>query len=277
MITNHPNGASRQRRKEASCDECRKRKIKCNATQESSCTECSRRSLPCKFENDPSGKAALEKRIQKLQEQLMGVKQLQLSTAQSLGGTTPTSPPVRVPLSYFARSAAQRPKHSEVEFPLLPTRAVAEQYLDSYFKYIHQQFPVLHRENFQEQIARAYNNPTSEDVALEQMAVFFAVLACGALLTGDSSRLQEAQRYSNTAVSTLDHLKNELSIEHAIVAFLTSVFLAELNQKPAGWIQLGIAMRIAQVRGLHIERDTCSPVEGEMRKQIWHSFCVWDR
>jgi hypothetical protein len=89
--------------------------------------------------------------------------------------------------------------------------------------------------------------------------------------------MSEGQDFLTRAVSTINFWEDDVSINQAVVAFLASLFLAEVNRKSASWIWLGSAIRIAQDLGLHVQGGQWSPVEGEMRKRIWYSFYVWDR
>lgn len=175
-----------------------------------------------------------------------------------------------------------QPLHSRhqlqgVDLPGLPPRSAADHYLQYYFECIHRHFPVIYWDAFRQNFNEAYEGGGLQALAPELTAVLFAVLACGALCSRDNSVVQEAQDNLTRAVSVVNFWEDDISKEQAIVAFLASVFLAEMNRKSASWIWAGSAIRAAQDLGLHVQGGQWSPIEGEMRKRIWYSFYVWDR
>lgn len=168
--------------------------------------------------------------------------------------------------------------HTNVsELQGLPSRPSAERLLHYYHECIQRQFPVLYWPQFQRNFAIAMETGSVQSLPTDWIATLWAVLACGALATHDPARLGESQEYLTRAISTINFWEDDVSTNQAIVAFLASVALVEMNRKSASWIWLGSAIRIVQDLGLHVQGGLWSPIEGEMRKRIWYSFYIWDR
>ena len=176
-----------------------------------------------------------------------------------------------------AQPLSNRQSHQSIDTPHLPPRATADRYMQFYFECIHRHYPVLHWQTFRQHYLELYEGGGVQALPPELIAVMFVVFACGALSTRDTQSLKEAQEHLTRAVSTINFWEDDVSTNQAIVAFLASLFLAEVNRKTASWIWAGSAIRMAQDLGLHVQGGQWSPVEGEMRKRIWYSFYVWDR
>lgn len=163
------------------------------------------------------------------------------------------------------------------DLPGLPSQAGAERLFHYYHESIHRHFPVLHWSTFQQHFATFTETGSSSSLPRDWLALLYVVLANGALATHDPARLGEAQDYLTRGISSINFWEDDVTPNQAVVAFLASMSLVEMNRKSAGWIWLGSAIRILQDLGFHVQGGEWSPVEGELRKRIWYSVYVWDR
>lgn len=155
------------------------------------------------------------------------------------------------------------------DVPALPAKETADVLLRQYRYTLHPTIPVVYWHEFQEQYDRVYKEGSLRSVPRIWIGLLFAIFAIGTL----PRDCKEGRKYLDISRSLIEVGPEELTLDHARAALLTSIYLVETNSKSAGWTWLGVASRIAFDLGLHCEAGTWSAIEEEMRRRVW--WCIY--
>jgi hypothetical protein len=166
--------------------------------------------------------------------------------------------------------------------PEIPIRADFAYLSHSYTETIHEWYPAIHWPTFQREADNVYTSKTFEGCSREWIALFFAVLACGALQAGPGNTSSGASTSKGhtmyeTATAVLQSWPHDVSITYAQAALILSIYATECNLRPAGSLWLSSAARMAQELQICPEVDCWPLVDGEVRRRLWWSIYVRDR
>ncbi|KAK0388994.1 hypothetical protein NLU13_2571 [Sarocladium strictum] len=167
-----------------------------------------------------------------------------------------------------------------VQGPLpLPGREMASRLVESYFDFIHPQYPLLHKPTFMAMLDSAYNSAEVDHIVLFQVNM---VLALGAtVLSGRSKARIPGESYCLSAMEHFEHLNVENSLQGVQCLLLLFIFTIHnpymrLNVWYLNYQCLAALLDIGLQRNITVQSGI-SLLEQEMRARVFWVVFTLDR
>ncbi|KAF5971920.1 hypothetical protein FBULB1_8970 [Fusarium bulbicola] len=172
----------------------------------------------------------------------------------------------------------------------LPDRQLADTLLGCFWDFIHPIFPILHRPSFStmyDDLWKQNISPAHREKQTKDDVVFHAILNMAlALGCQRSDQISSEQRhkisdsfyrrpYRLVSIETLDFS----SLQIVQLLLLRAIYLHCTTYANRCWNMVGVALRVAQGLGLHLEQTALSKnqLQREMRRRVWHNCFALDR
>ncbi|CAG9988157.1 unnamed protein product [Clonostachys byssicola] len=177
---------------------------------------------------------------------------------------------------------------------VLPRRHSADDFIACFWDFIHPMFPVLHKPTFTERYERFWVLESSGQVsqlsqhAADENNLFLStlnlVLALGCKF---SNLIPDKQKssvgddfYKKSRQLFIFDVLDSASLPLVQLLVLNGVYLQSTPYANRCWNAIGLAIRVAQSLGLHLEArvsQNSSQVEREIMRRVWHSCVNLDR
>lgn len=183
-------------------------------------------------------------------------------------------------------------RESDESAAVYPRRARAEDFLHCFWEFIHPVFPVIHKTSFvakcdqiwlPEDSQQRHNGITEvEDVIFSSTLNLVFALGCQfSRLIPPSNKASVADDfYQRSRHLFIFDVLDSTSVSVVQMLLLTGIYLQSTRYASRCWNVVGLAIRVAQSLGLHLDHTDRRPetqLDREMRRRIWHTCVVLDR
>jgi len=189
------------------------------------------------------------------------------------------------PAAVRRKSTSLEPQHlisiSKIQDLPLPSREIADQLVNIYFKYVQTIFPYLHEPSFRQYYNTIWEKEQQPDKDIDslQYCILYLVFALGCQFsTLFEDPIQGGDTYLNRAKSLLGFcVFDDGSVRVVQALLLMGVYLQSTSRPNRCWNVVGMAIRVAQGIKLHVETTAEHLVEREIRRRAWWGCVLMDR
>ncbi|RSH90415.1 hypothetical protein EHS25_001020 [Saitozyma podzolica] len=183
---------------------------------------------------------------------------LNVVNVQAISGTSRLNP--KTPASSTVFSIKNLPPPADV-LPLV----------DSYFRYFHCLTPIVHEPTVRAQLMGALPFPTNNGARV----LIYMIFAMGAFDMAMSENDDNGYRFYDKARQTFRQaVIEEGSLQLVQGLTIMAIYLQKSNMPNAGYVCLGLAIRMAIALGIHTSttNDKLSCLDSEIRTRLWWSL-----
>lgn len=194
--------------------------------------------------------------------------------------------------SRFSAHSLETIRERNENASVFPARRKADNFLHCYWEFIHPVFPVIHKTSFIAKYEEIWvsgdverqtdsNIDVDEVVFTSNLNLIFA-LGCQFtnLIPAAQKRSVADEFYQRSRNLFLFDILDSKSISLVQMLLLTGVYLQSTPHANRCWNSVGLAIRVAQSQGLHLDytgRRSDTQLACQMRRRVWHTCVVLDR
>jgi hypothetical protein len=173
-----------------------------------------------------------------------------------------------------------------------PARRKADDFLHCFWEFVHPVFPVVHKTSFIAKYEKLWLSEdarqqidttidTEEVVFTSNLNLIFALGCQFSNLIPSTQKTSVANDfYQRSRHLFLFDILDSMSVSLVQMLLLTGIYLQSTPHASRCWNSIGLAIRVAQSLGLHLDsagRRPESQLTCQMRRRIWHTCVVLDR
>jgi hypothetical protein len=172
-----------------------------------------------------------------------------------------------------------------------PARRKADDFLHCFWEFIHPVFPVIHKTSFVAKYEKLWisedtgqqadtDTDVDEVVFTSNLNLIFA-LGCqfSNLIPAAQKRSAANEFYQRSRHLFLFDILDSKSISLVQMLLLTGIYLQSTPHANRCWNSIGLAIRIAQSQGLHLDytgRRSETQLACQMRRRVWYTCVILD-